>query len=246
MTPRTRAVLIVSPNNPTGSFVRHVELEALGRLCAARGVAIICDEVFADYELEPGASRTAGHAIERHDVLTFTLGGVSKSVGLPQVKLGWIVVGGPDPLVQQALERLELVCDTYLSVSTPVQASAAEMLSLGAPVRAQIQARIVSNLRELRSMAALIPACRVLHAEGGWYGVLQVPTLQSEEDLVLDLLDNRGVLGHPGYFFDFAHESYLIVSLIVSEPGFVEGIQRVLRHFDCTAPNRAARSQTLG
>ena len=181
MTPRTRAVLIVSPNNPTGSFVQQRELEALGRLCAPRGVAIICDEVFADYELEPGASRTAGRVAERRDVLTFTLGGLSKSVGLPQVKLGWIAVGGPDPLVQHALERLELVCDTYLSVSTPVQASAAELLSRGALVRAQIQARIVANLTELRSMAASIPACRVLHAEGGWYGILQVPTLQSEE-----------------------------------------------------------------
>src|SRR6185295_10534775 len=119
---RTRAVLIVSPNNPTGSFVSTSELDRLAALCAPRGIAIIADEVFADYELEPGASRRAGRAASRRDVLSFALGGLSKSVGLPQVKLGWIAVAGPDALVEAALDRLELVCDTYLAVSTPVQA----------------------------------------------------------------------------------------------------------------------------
>ena len=128
LTPRTRAVLVVSPNNPTGSFVTDAELDRLAALCAPRDIAIIADEVFADYELEPGRAAAAGRAAARRDVLSFSLGGLSKSVGLPQVKLGWIAVAGPDALVAAALERLELVCDTYLSVSTPVQVAAAELL----------------------------------------------------------------------------------------------------------------------
>jgi aspartate/methionine/tyrosine aminotransferase len=168
-------------------------------------------------------------------VLTFTLGGLSKSVGLPQLKLGWMAVGGPDDLAAEALERLEVICDAYLSVSTPVQESAAELLSRGAAIRDQIQARIVANLGVLKSLAASVPACRVLQSEGGWSAVVRVPTLGSEEDLVIGLLHEHGVLVHPGYFFDFAEESYLIVSLLVEERAFAEGIQRILRHFDCTA-----------
>jgi alanine-synthesizing transaminase len=240
---RTRAVLIVNPNNPTGSFVQQPELDSLAELCAAgrrpdgerHPVAIVSDEVFADYELAPGAARLAGQVVERRDGLTFALGGLSKSVGLPQVKLAWIVVGGAGPLVERALQRLELVCDTYLSVSTPVQAAAAELLSRGAAVRTQIQARIAANYRRLSSFAAAAPACRVLHTEGGWYAVLQVPSLRPEEDLVVELLEHDGVLVHPGYFFDFPRESYLIVSLLVPERAFADAIARVLRHFDCTA-----------
>jgi alanine-synthesizing transaminase len=245
ITTRTRAVLIVNPNNPTGSFVHRDELDAIASLIAARRmtngaprtVALVSDEVFADYELEPGASRSAGRAAD--DVLMFTLGGLSKSIGLPQAKLGWIAVSGPDALVAEALARLELVCDTYLSVSTPVQAAAAALLDRGATVREQIQARIAANYAELLSLAGPESACRALHAEGGWYAVLQVPSLQPEEDLVVDLLQHRGVLAHPGYFFDFPRESYLIVSLIVPEPVFGEAIGRVLRHFDCTDAGRA-------
>ena len=150
LTPRTRAVLLVSPNNPTGSFVTAEELERLAALCAARGLALIADEVFADYELTPGARASAGRVLERRDVLAFSLGGLSKSVGLPQVKLAWIAVGGPAELVDAALERLELVCDTYLSVSTPVQVAAAELLDRGAIVREQIAGRVAANYRRLR------------------------------------------------------------------------------------------------
>jgi len=158
----------------------------------------------------------------------FSLGGLSKSVGLPQVKLGWIAVSGPAAVVDDALERLEIVCDTYLSVSTPVQAGAAELLERGRPIRAQIQARAAANYRRLVERNAAAPACRVLRSEGGWYAVLQVPTFRSEEDLVLDLLMNDGVLAHPGYFFDFPRESYLVVSLIVPHEEFSEGVERLL------------------
>jgi len=231
ITPRTRAVLVVNPNNPTGSFISRDELDRLAAICAPRDIAIIADEVFADYELEPGAASRAGRVSTRTDVLSFALGGLSKSVGLPQVKLGWMAVGGPDRLVADAIARLELVCDTYLAVSTPVQLAAAELLGCGASVRRQIGSRIVSNYRALQAAAAGVPSCRVLRSEGGWYAVVQVPSFEPEEDLVLRLLAD-GVLTHPGYFFDFPRESFLIVSLLPPEASFADGVSRVLRHFD--------------
>ena len=199
--------------------MKRDELERLTAVCAARGVAIIADEVFADYELEPGAAAAAGRVLDepRGPTLAVSLGGLSKSAGLPQVKLGWMALAGPDALVREALERLELVCDTYLSVSTPVQAAAAELIERAAPVRAQIQARTAANYRRLVEQAASVPACRVLRAEGGWYGVVQVPSFEPEEDLVVALVEHAGVLVHPGYFFDFPRESFLIVSLLPGE-----------------------------
>jgi alanine-synthesizing transaminase len=225
--PRTRALLMVSPNNPTGSFISPAELDAIAAICARHAVALIVDEVFADYELEAGASRASGVALARTDVLVFALGGLSKSVGLPQVKLGWIAVAGPASLVGGALERLELICDTYLTVSTLVQRSAAELLKRGAVVRAQISTRIVMNYGCLKTLGAAVPSCRVLAAAGGWYAVVQVPTLGAEEDFVLDLLNTDGVLTHPGYFFDFPHESFVVISLLPAEPLFAIGIERL-------------------
>jgi alanine-synthesizing transaminase len=233
ITPRTRAVLVVSPNNPTGSFISVDELDRLAAICAARGIAIIVDEVFADYELEPGAGAKAGRVTARGDVLSFALGGLSKSVGLPQVKLGWIAAGGPEPLVTAALERLELVCDTYLAVSMPAQLAAPALLERGAAVRSQISIRIRANYHTLQVLAGAVASCRVLRSGGGWYAVLQVPSLESEEDLVLRLL-GEGVLAHPGYFFDFPRESFLVVSLLPPEAAFADGISRLLGHFDRT------------
>jgi alanine-synthesizing transaminase len=239
LTPRTRALLIVSPNNPTGSFVSQAELDRLAGICAAREVVLIADEVFADYELAPGAARAAGRVLDRRDVLAFSFGGLSKSAGLPQVKLGWIAAAGPDAVVKRALRRLELVCDTYLSVSTPVQIAAAELILRGAAVRAQIQARVAANYRQLTMAASAAPACRVLAAEGGWYGVLHVPTRGPEEDVVVDLVDREGLVTHPGYFFDFPRESYLIVSLLVPEDVFATAVPRLLRHVDGTTRGQA-------
>jgi alanine-synthesizing transaminase len=231
---RTRAVLLVSPNNPTGSFVTPADLDRLAALCAPLGVAIIADEVFADYELTPGAASRAGRAAARGGALTFSLGGLSKSIGLPQVKLGWMAVSGPDILVAAALERLELVCDTYLAVATPVQLAAAELLDRGAAVRAQIAARVATNYRELVSAAAAASSCSVLPSDGGWYAVMQVPSFEPEEDLVLRLLQDDGVAVHPGYFFDFPRESFLVVSLLPPAAAFAEGTGRLLRHFACS------------
>jgi alanine-synthesizing transaminase len=149
LTPRTRALLLVSPNNPTGSFVAARELERLAALCASGGVAIIADEVFADYELRPGAAAGAGFAMDCRHALAFSLGGLSKSAGLPQAKLAWIAAGGPDAVVAEALERLEIICDTYLSVSTAVQLAASHLLERAPAIRAQIQSRIAANYRQL-------------------------------------------------------------------------------------------------
>jgi len=226
---RTRALLIVSPNNPTGSFVTRAELDALASICAARGVALIADEVFADYELDGSQLSPRMSASAQDAALTFTLGGLSKSVGLPQVKVGWMAVSGPAGEVARALERLELICDTYLSVSTPVQVALPILLSRGAAIRDAIRARVRHNDRQLRQRAAAVPSCTVLPAEGGWYAVLQVPAVAPEEDLVLTLLNEDAVLVHPGYFFDFPREAFLVISLLPDPQQFADGIDRVLR-----------------
>ena len=234
ITPRTRALLVVTPNNPTGSLVSDDELDRLAAICAPRGIAMVADEVFADYELEPGALSRAGRVASRADVLSFSLGGLSKSIGLPQVKLGWIAVAGPEPLARAALERLEHVSDAYLAVSTPVQIAAPALLARGAAIRLQIAERVAVNYRMLKAGGDALAPCRVLRSDAGWYAVLHVPSLEPEEDLVLRLLATDEVLVHPGYFFDFPRESFLVVSLLPPPAAFAEAVARVLRHFDCT------------
>jgi aspartate/methionine/tyrosine aminotransferase len=223
-TESVRAVLAVSPNNPTGSMLTGAELGGLTERCQARDGALIIDEVFADYLL----STHEPPPVDRSGCLTFRLGGLSKSAGLPQVKLGWILVDGPEMLAHGALERLELICDTYLAVSTPVQRAAPSLIAAGAVVRAGILDRIRSNHHELRALAAAYPSIQVLPCEAGWSAVLRVPSTRTEEDLVVELLERDGVLVHPGFFFDFAHESFLVVSLLPERPAFVEGVRRVL------------------
>jgi aspartate/methionine/tyrosine aminotransferase len=230
-TARTRAVLLVSPNNPTGQFIDPSEMAAIAELCREHDAAVITDEVFADYALaSPGAP--SGLLLGDVGVVGFTLGGLSKSIGLPQVKLAWIVLSGPADSVADARARLELASDTYLSVSTPIQLAAAELLERGAGVRQQIQTRVRDNYRTLHARAGEVPSCELLHAEGGWYGVLRVPSIVAEEDLVVTLLAEDRVLVHPGYFFDFPHESFLIVSLLPPAEQFLDGISRILSRFD--------------
>lgn len=224
--PRVRAVLIVSPNNPTGSFLHRDDFVALSELSAARGWVIIGDEVFADYAIDPAPHAT--HVLSGGDVLAVSLGGLSKSAGLPQVKLGWIGFGGPPSKVDETLAAYEIVADTYLSVSTPVQVAAPSLIESGAAIRAQVLARIRANLASLRKQAATHGSIAVLPVEGGWSAVLQVPAVQSEESLVLELLDQDDVLVHPGYFFDFAKEAFVVVSLLVETEKFDAAIARVL------------------
>ena len=226
---RTRAVLAVSPNNPTGSVLNGDELDALDARCAARSAALIVDEVFADYPLAEGGAptRNAGTAA-RPAALTFRLGGLSKSAALPQVKLGWIAVDGPDALVGDALARLELICDTYLSVSTPVQVAAPALIASGAAARRQVSSRVRGNYGQLRTAAAGHPSVDVLHADGGWTAVLRIPAVSAEEDVVLRLIEDDGLVVHPGFFFDFPHEAFVVVSLLPEPELFAEGVRRLL------------------
>jgi alanine-synthesizing transaminase len=226
-TPRTRAVVVVSPNNPTGSYLKRYDLPALAAFCRAQGLAIIGDEVFAEYVLDAELPRTCSVLAQR-EALTFGLGGLSKAVGLPQLKLGWIVVGGPDDLVKPALERLELICDTYLSVATPVQEALPVLLAEGAAVRTQIRDRVRRNYGALVEAAARHPSVNVAPAEGGWYAVLRVPAVQPEEAIVLRLLEQEHVLVHPGYFFDFPREACLVLSLLPSPEVFDRAVGRLL------------------
>jgi aspartate/methionine/tyrosine aminotransferase len=160
--------------------------------------------------------------------LTFRLGGLSKSAGLPQVKLGWIGVEGPDALVRGALDRLELICDTYLSVATPVQVAAPRLIEAGGSVRQRILDRVRTNHESLRAVSAAYPSVELLHADAGWSAVLRVASTRSEEEVVLELIEQDGVLVHPGFFFDFPHEAFLVVSLLPEPPVFLEGIRRLM------------------
>ncbi len=224
-TSRTRAVLVVSPNNPTGSMLTRADLSALASFCASRGLALVGDEVFCDYTID--ARPDVARVLDQEDALTFSLGGLSKSAGLPQMKLGWMVAGGPAPLVDAALARLEIICDAFLSVSTPVQHAASALLAHGAAIRRLILERVRRNLGTLQAIAAGRPACSVLRVEGGWSAVVRVPATRSEESLALDLLEQDGVLVHPGYFFDFPHEAFVVVSLLPEPDSFRDGAARL-------------------
>jgi hypothetical protein len=225
---RTRAIVLVNPNNPTGSFVKRGELERLVELAAERNVALISDEVFSDYAFGPDAERVESlTGVE--GALTFCLSGLSKLAGLPQLKLGWIITGGPAALRAEAAERLELIADTYLSVGTPVQHALPRLLEAGAEVRRQITARVKENLAALGAAIGEHAPAQVLKVEGGWYATLRVPRTRSEEQWCLDLLEGDGVLVQPGFFYDFESEAYLVLSLLTPADTFREGVKRVLR-----------------
>jgi alanine-synthesizing transaminase len=224
--PRTRAVVVVSPNNPTGSYLKRAEADALLALCAERGLAVIADEVFADYAFGPDPRRLASLA-EDGPALAFALGGLSKSCGLPQLKLAWIAASGPERWRAPARARLEVVADTYLSVSTPVQRAASALLARRSELQAPIAGRVAENRDTLRRLAGGSPAS-LLHGEGGWSAVLQVPATQSEEERVTRLLEQHDVLVHPGYFFDFPREAFLVLSLLTPTDVFAAGVERIL------------------
>jgi alanine-synthesizing transaminase len=224
-----RALLVVSPNNPTGSAVTQAELATVGELCAYYGAALLVDEVFGDYPLEGEATKPLEMP---GGCLTIRLGGLSKSAGLPQVKLAWMAVSGPDAIIARAMEELELIADTYLSVSTPVQVAAPSLMVSGARVRAQILERVRRNDAALRAAADSHPAIEVLPADAGWSAVLRVPATRSEEELAIALLEEDDVLVHPGFFFDFSRECYLVVSLLPEPASFDEGVRRVLERAD--------------
>jgi hypothetical protein len=227
ITERTRAIVVVNPGNPTGSYLKASELAALHAVCAGHGLALLSDEVFADFPAGPDPRRVTSVA-EDGPALAFSMGGLSKSCGLPQLKLGWIAVSGPEGVRQEALARLEVVADTFLSVATPVQVAAPALLSRVTELQAPLRSRIDRNRTALRRAVGARSPATVLASEGGWSAVLQVPATLSEEERTLRLLESQDVLVHPGYFFDFAREAFLVVSLLPPTEEFDEGVRRLL------------------
>jgi len=221
-----RAVVLVNPNNPTGSFVKREELRTLCQICEQRGLALISDEVFSDYAFAPDPERVASMTTVE-SCLTFSLSGLSKVAGLPQMKLGWIVVRGPAKLRSDALERLEWIADTYLSVGSPVQCAAARLMACADGMQRQIRSRTASNLAFLREALAGSPA-GVLAVEAGWCATIQLPRFCSDEEWAWELLERRNVLAQPGFFYDFDREALLIVSLLTSTKTFQDGIVQLL------------------
>jgi len=220
ITPRTRAIVVVNPNNPTGSYLKRAEWERLQTF----GLPILSDEVFSDFAFSPDPQRITTLA-DQNSVLTFSMSGLSKIAGLPQMKLGWIVASGPDH--EAALDGLEWIADTYLSVSTMVQLALPRILSASAPVQEQIRIQTAANLQHLLKCTPG-SACRCLTIEGGWYAVLEVPRIRTEEDWVLQLLAEKDVLVQPGFFYDFESEAFLVLSLLTPPAIFAEGLGRIL------------------
>jgi len=228
ITPRTRAVIVVHPNNPTGHFTKRSEVEKLNAICAARELALIADEVFLDFVLSAERPSTfAGNG----GAPTFTLSGLSKICGLPQMKAAWLVTSGPEKLKSEALERLEVIADTYLSINAPVQLAMPSFHSQRQPFQDQLMERVRRNLAEMDRQLALQKVCSRLEMEGGWYAVLRVPATRSDEDLAVSLLKDRGVYVHPGHFYDFRSDGYLVVSLICEERELSTGLRAVLMQF---------------
>ena len=280
VTERTRGVVVVHPNNPTGSFVSERELELLNGFCREHGLAVIADEVFLDYGLDADATAGNSHVgtaalgrpdersstaadvtannrslhapIDRHspihglgrddkgfgsfagnpDVLTFTLSGLSKIAALPQMKVAWLVTCGPRELVDAAMGRLEVIADTYLSMNAPVQWAVPVLLEQREDIQRQLMKRVRANLAELDRQLAGQKACERLSVEGGWYAVLRVPVTRSDEELAIELVREKSVVLHPGHFYDFPSDGYLVLSLIAAEWEFREGVARALDHLN--------------
>lgn len=228
MTSRTRALVVVHPNNPTGHFTKRAEIVRLNEMCVRREIALIADEVFLDFAL--GQERPVSFAANAA-ALTFTMSGLSKISGLPQMKLAWLIVSGPANLKAQGIARLEVIADTYLSMNAPVQLAASVLMDQRREFQRQLMGRVWKNLSELDRQLAAQKTCARMEIEGGWYAVLRVPATRSDEDLAIELLNARGVFVHPGHFYDFASDGHLVVSLIAAAQEFAEGMNLLLTTF---------------
>lgn len=224
---RAGAIVVVHPNNPTGSFVKSHELSFLAGCCEKHQTALIADEVFADYAFESSIQRVPSHAA-MSQVLSFTLSGLSKISALPQMKLGWVVVNGPRRLLETAMERLEVIADTYLSVSAPLAYALPKLLECRVDVQPKIMERLRSNRRKVDEAVRSCPSLSRFEIEGGWYAILKVTSTISDDDWAVELLSKDGVLVHPGHFYDFAADGYLVISLLTEGDILEEGIARIL------------------
>ncbi len=225
ITSRTRAIVVVNPHNPTGSFLKGPEAGKLLEIAEQHGLPVISDEVFMDYSFGVDAARVTT-LTGCDSALTFSLNGLSKTAGMPQMKLSWIVLNGPNKDRETVRDRLELLLDTYLSVTTPVQRALPELLNIGEGVQQRIRHRTSQNLKAMDALLEHSPARR-LHCEGGWSAILKLPEILSEEEWIGRLIREQNVVAQPGYFFDMASEPYIVVSLITPEDEFAEGIRRV-------------------
>jgi alanine-synthesizing transaminase len=228
ITPRTRGVIVVHPNNPTGHFAKSEEAAKVNEICSARGMALIADEVFLDFSITEQEPQSFA---ANRGALTFTMSGLSKISGLPQMKVAWLIITGPEPWKTQALARLEVIADTYLSMNAPVQLAIPAFLKQRESFQDQLKTRVRKNLAGLDRQLATQKPCSRLHLEGGWYAILRVPATRSDEDLAIHLLNTKNLYVHPGHFYDFPSDGYLVVSLIAPEPDFAEGIARLLSAF---------------
>ena len=226
ITAQSRALMVVNPNNPTGSYVQAKELGELNHICAANHIALVSDEVFLDYH--HGHQAASSTLAANQEVLTFTLSGISKICALPQMKLAWLLASGPSQEVQPALERLEVIADTYLSMNAPIQWAAPVLLAERDSIRRQLMQRIHENLAELDRQLSQQTLCGRLEIKAGWYAILRVPVTSSDEDLAIKLLRDCSVLVHPGHFYNFASDGFLVLSLIPPAIEFAEGLRRIL------------------
>jgi alanine-synthesizing transaminase len=228
ITPRTRAIAVVHPNNPTGHYYKDAEMERLSSLCALRGLAIVADEVFLDFGFGEDVVRSF---VQNDRALTFTMSGLSKIAGLPQMKVAWLAVSGPEDLKREAKSRLEMIADTYLSMNAPVQLALPVLLEQRQHFRAQWLTRATKNLAQLDALLRGQKLCSRLEVEGGWYAVLKVPATGSDEELAVELIRAHSVYVHPGHFYDFPTDGYVVVSLITPESEFAQGISQLLELF---------------
>lgn len=228
ITPRTRGIIVVHPNNPTGHFCKPAEIQRLNQICRERHISIISDEVFLDFSLAPDAPATFA---SNSEVLTFTMSGLSKISGLPQMKVAWLTVAGPSALKQQAIARLEMIADTYLSMNAPIQLALPVLVEQRHPFRQQWLTRAQTNLAYLDKLLATQKLSTRLETEGGWYAVIKAPSIMGDDELSLELLTTRGVYVHPGHFYDFPSNGYWVVSLITPEREFAAGIEALLAVF---------------
>jgi aspartate/methionine/tyrosine aminotransferase len=227
LTPRTRAILLVHPNNPTGSYIHAEERQRLNELCRERNVALIVDEVFLDFQF---GERVRGSFVANQDSLTFTLSGLSKIAALPQMKVAWVATTGPETLKKPAVDRLEVIADTYLSLNSPTQWAFPALFEQRRSLQPQIRARLLQNWAYLKSAVSADTCCELFDAEGGWYAVLRAGGNCSDEDLAIEILRKTHTLVHPGHFYDFPSDGYLVVSLITPETDFQRGVSCVLQY----------------
>ncbi|HEV2488618.1 MAG TPA: pyridoxal phosphate-dependent aminotransferase [Candidatus Acidoferrales bacterium] len=228
ISPRTRGVIVVHPNNPTGHFVKRAEAQKLNEMCSACDIALIADEVFLDFML--GDTQPASFAANQA-ALTFTMSGLSKISGLPQMKAAWLIASGPDKVKAEAMARLEVIADTFLSMNAPVQLAIPSFLEQRHAFQKELKLRAIKNLADLDQQLSRQKSCSRREVEGGWYAVLRVPATRSDEELAIELLNTKRVYVHPGHFYDFPADGHLIVSLITREQEFADGILRLLSMF---------------